>query len=346
MINKLQITAETLSIAKEKLLEEIPNGFFLISMIETGPRKMSTKASSETINEALNQVRKGIPSNISNTKEEIVREPRKANVEVIAFDSEQAKRRAVRSEESVDIKKVELVKKGSQGLFGFGKKPNEYNVELFYQAIVEIYYEYPAEIIAEITDDRDIANDKYLDFSEKGNVEMVKFLVQQGVDKNVCDSNGANALMLSAFSGKTEISMFLIFSGIDINHKDHRGFNALMLACESPKADIELVKTLIDKGANINAISDRGATALMAAAKIGHNDIVEILVSNGADINARNFDHNITPLIWAASGGHSYIVKFLLRNGADRNIRTYNNYTAATIAKENGHYSIVEILNR
>lgn len=329
------------------MLTEIPSGYFLISLVEIGPRKLSKKASSDNIYEALNQVKKGIPSNITDIKEEIVREPRKASVEVIAFDSEQAKGRAVNSsEESVDIKKIDLAKKGSHGLFGFGKKPNIYNVELFYQAIVRIDYEYPAEIIAEITDDKNIANDKYLDYSEKGNLEIVKLLLQQGVDKNACDSNGANALMLSAFSGKSEVSMFLIYSGIEINHKDHGGFNALMLACECAKADIELAKTLIDMGADINATSNKGATALMAAAKIGHIDIVELLVTRGANINARNIDHNMTPLIWAASGGHSYIVKFLLKNGADRSIKTYNGYTAATIAQENGHYSIVEILNK
>ncbi len=82
----------------------------------------------------------------------------------------------------------------------------------------------------------------------------------------------------------------------------------------------------------------------MAAAIKGHLDIVELLVSKGAEINARNTDHNITPLIWAANEGHLSIVRFLLEKGADPNILTDNNYTAETIARENGHYSIVEVL--
>jgi hypothetical protein len=346
MQNKLEITAKTLGEAKDKMFKEIPSGCFLISWKEIKPSQLTKKASADTVDEAINKAKKEIPVSAMNLKENIICPPRKDIVESTAFDVEQAKRLAVNEQsEAVNVTRVDLVKKGSSGLMGFGKKPGVYNVELFYQARVEINYETPAKIIAQITDNKQTAAEKYLDYAEKGDCAMVEFLLKQGVDINARNKNGATALIVSAFAGNHKVAIFLIDQGIDINCPDNGGFTALMVASECTKADKEVVKKLIERGANVNAVSNRGSTALMAAAKIGHADIVELLVSSGADINARNTDHNVTPLIWAANAGYLAIVKFLLQKGADRNIVTNNNYTAASIAKENGYYSVVEVIN-
>ncbi|MBN2587392.1 MAG: ankyrin repeat domain-containing protein [Candidatus Fermentibacteraceae bacterium] len=347
MERNLKLKADTLSKAEEELHKKIPSGFFLVASEQKESVRLSRRVSADTIDEAFEKARKEIPGNAVNVKENVVRKPTREIKNLRAFDEAEAGRVAVdKSAEAFRIVRVDISEKGSRGFLGFGKKPNLYSVELFQQAIVEVDYSTPAEISAEITDNVDRANNEFLVHSEEGSHQLVKILLKQGVDINACNSNGATALILSAFNGHSQISNLLIDNGIDIHKKDNGGFNSLMVACECATADIELVKRLIDSGADVNATSGRKSTALMAAAKTGHPDIVELLVSEGADINARNADHNITPLIWAANGGHSSIVEFLLEKGADPAIVTNNNYTAASIAKENGYYSIVEILNR
>ncbi|KAJ7868580.1 ankyrin repeat-containing domain protein [Mycena olivaceomarginata] len=72
-----------------------------------------------------------------------------------------------------------------------------------------------------------------------------------------------------------------------------------------------MVQLLIDSGAD--PVDYR--TALVAAACTGHNNIVQLLVNNGADVNGR--DKRYGSAIEAASK-HSYksMVQMLLRNGA------------------------------
>ena len=59
-----------------------------------------------------------------------------------------------------------------------------------------------------------------------------------------------------------------------------------------------------------------GVTPLHLAAKYGHKEIVEILIANGADINAKD-DDGETPLHKAAWERHEEIAKFLISHGAD-----------------------------
>ena len=74
-----------------------------------------------------------------------------------------------------------------------------------------------------------------------------------------------------------------------------------------------------NEGTDVNAIiNDKGQTALRLAASEGDTDKVRELLSNGADVNARD-DIGITALHEAAYGGHTDTVQELLKNGADVN---------------------------
>src|SRR5438094_2205725 len=71
---------------------------------------------------------------------------------------------------------------------------------------------------------------------------------------------------------------------------------------------LELVKLLLDFGAGINSANEDGLTALHGAAYKGANKVVELLVSRGADLTARDkgkdygfgvTSFRMTPLNWA-----------------------------------------------
>ena len=51
----------------------------------------------------------------------------------------------------------------------------------------------------------------------------------------------------------------------------------------------ETVKLLLKAGANINAVNEADFTALHGAAFRGLNEVIEYLVNQGADIDARDF---------------------------------------------------------
>ena len=74
------------------------------------------------------------------------------------------------------------------------------------------------------------------------------------------------------------------------------------------------VKVLIQKNANVN-VEREGKTALEVAAYMNFEPILNLLIENGADINAKGRVYG-GALTAACLGGHKYIVATLLRKGA------------------------------
>jgi len=94
---------------------------------------------------------------------------------------------------------------------------------------------------------------------------------------------------------------------------NHELFNAVR------QVDIVAVEQAIADGANINAKSS-GLAPLHLATIQGQNRISELLIANGADVNAKS-DEGWTPLHDAAKHGHKEIIELLIANGADVNAK-------------------------
>lgn len=92
----------------------------------------------------------------------------------------------------------------------------------------------------------------------------------------------------------------------------------LMLAVQKKQNGV--AKTLIEKGADINARDSHGQTALFIAIASGNDGIVRFLIEKGADINAKD-NKGRTPLFIAMQKNKPGIAKLLIDRGADVNIR-------------------------
>ena len=100
------------------------------------------------------------------------------------------------------------------------------------------------------------------------------------------------------------------------------------------------VKSILDKGANINAQGGRYGTALQVASKRGHHQVVQILLNRGADTNAQGDN----ALLKASIGGHEKVVQMLLDNGADVNAQGGHYGNALQAASIEGHIQVVQML--
>lgn len=65
----------------------------------------------------------------------------------------------------------------------------------------------------------------------------------------------------------------------------------------------------------------KGNTPLHIASLAGQEEVVKILIRNGANANVQS-QNGFTPLYMAAQENHDGVVKFLLANGANQSLAT------------------------
>ncbi|WP_255563518.1 ankyrin repeat domain-containing protein [Wolbachia endosymbiont of Bemisia tabaci] len=115
--------------------------------------------------------------------------------------------------------------------------------------------------------------------------------------------------------------------------------NELFLALAN--GNLKMAKRLIEKGVNVHA-RNKNFTPLHIAAQIGCYEIVESLLSNGAEINVAMIG-GYSPLHLAAENGHYDVVKLLLLDN-ETDVATINGRSPLHSAAQNGHYNVVELL--
>jgi len=100
------------------------------------------------------------------------------------------------------------------------------------------------------------------------------------------------------------------------------------------RGERQKVVQLLEEGIDVNAHDEKeGVTALILAAIAGHSDIVELLLSKGADINAQD-RKGVTALMYAVSMNRKKVVEMLLNSGVDVTVKDNAGYTALMVAEE------------
>ncbi|KAL0596104.1 Ankyrin repeat domain-containing protein 17, partial [Plecturocebus cupreus] len=87
---------------------------------------------------------------------------------------------------------------------------------------------------------------------------------------------------------------------------------------------------------DLPALASQSFTPLILAATAGHVGVVEILLDNGADIEAQSERTKDTPLSLACSGGRQEVVELLLARGANKEHRNVSDYTPLSLAASDG----------
>lgn len=127
----------------------------------------------------------------------------------------------------------------------------------------------------------------------------------------------------------------------NVNEKDGMGFTSLIRACA--EGNLDLIKSLIERDADIEAKNNDGRTALMWACENGSVEIVSFLIGKGANLNAKD-NQGLTALCTAAQNGHFTIVKLLVENGANIRYKANDTVLAIAEAQKSGDEQIVQYL--
>eukprot|EP01051_Picozoa_sp_SAG22_P013519 SAG22_NODE_1525_length_4227_cov_3.189196_2_plen_886_part_00 len=111
------------------------------------------------------------------------------------------------------------------------------------------------------------------------------------------------------------------------------------------KGHTEIVEFLISQGADVKTGIASGATPVYTAAYRGYGAIVKLLLDNGADVNATKKD-GATALFVAAQQNHPAICKSLLASGADPDkAMIATGTTPRAIARRNDHSDVLSTLD-
>ncbi|MGB6340817.1 MAG: ankyrin repeat domain-containing protein [Candidatus Aminicenantaceae bacterium] len=186
-----------------------------------------------------------------------------------------------------------------------------------------------------------------------GKIDEVNKLIEAGVDVNKRFDLGASRditpLYFAVLMGDADIGNLLIDAGadVDINFK---GVNLLHIS--GLYAGNEAVtKLLIANGLDVNAKSTasgetKDITPLHAAAGKGNIEVAEVLIRNGAELEARLSQNQNTPLHLAVRNNHKAAVALLIDKGADVNAKSKRGETPLDLAISNGHKELAEILSK
>lgn len=122
---------------------------------------------------------------------------------------------------------------------------------------------------------------KAISFPAYSNDKLINEMIINKVNLNAQDGFGQTALHYA--DDPRTVSTLLLFSA-DPNIKDKQGRTALYI-----KKPIDCVKMLLEKGANVNVRDKSGLTPLMAAAGEGNFEKTALLLDNGANAKAVDF---------------------------------------------------------
>ncbi|KAH8980600.1 ankyrin repeat-containing domain protein [Lactarius hatsudake] len=205
----------------------------------------------------------------------------------------------------------------------------------------------------------------------KGHLDIVKLLLRSGADFNIRTDGDRTPWDLASDNGNPRVADFL--SG----HRDTTGLMSLdgavgtalptisrhlnsmhpprnsedvtssdeqrSLYTASQNGELDIVRSLLDRGTDINERSTFRATALDVASRYGKVEVVKLLIECGADVDSRD-RAGLTPLITALQNGQFEVAQLLLDYGADVNVDTEGHHTALHLALSAARPEFVRLL--
>ena len=164
----------------------------------------------------------------------------------------------------------------------------------------------------------------------RGDVDLVKKLLQGGADASVRSPDGAGLLQVAAVFGVLEALEILLEAGADPNAQGGEYGNALQAIAAYDGRKLIALTLMLNASADINLQGGKFGHALVAAAatelhpEIAESEstweVIKVLLTNGANVNAEGWKYG-TALGASVARRDSGSVLLLVNLGADPNLR-------------------------
>lgn len=155
-------------------------------------------------------------------------------------------------------------------------------------------------------------------------------------------NEGFTTLHYAVNNGNLLIVQLLKQYGAKFEEVTNLGKNAVHIAAEANQVTM-LMYLILNEALDIFCLDENGSTPLHWACYSGAFEAVDYLLSLKADINAQDKER-ITPLFLAVDNKRENIVRILLMNGADKNLPNKKNELPINIARKKNYVRIKNLL--
>lgn len=208
---------------------------------------------------------------------------------------------------------------------------------------------------------------EFFDAIRKGDSARVSELVkQQPALIKASTKNGTSPVLYAVYAGHPDIAESLLATGIEPNIFEAAATGRIQRVRELLKRDpglakayspdgwtalhlnwgrLDIVELLLDNGADINALSKNRLTAtpLQGAAAAERLELARLLIARGANVNCRG-EEGVAPLHEVAGNGQLEFAKLLLAHGANVNAKDDKGKTPLSVAIEYKHPEIAQLI--
>lgn len=183
----------------------------------------------------------------------------------------------------------------------------------------------------------------------RGDAAEIERLVKAGAAVDVRDGHRRTPLHVALHRHHADAARALVRLGADANAPDAQRYDIVTIAAVAD--DVPMLKLALELGCRAsNITSPYDGTALIAAAHLGHDEVVRVLIAAKAPL-----DH-VNNLGWTAliesivlgNGGKRHVATLdaLVKAGANVNLADRNGATPLTLAKGRGYTDMVAILEK
>jgi ankyrin repeat protein/energy-coupling factor transporter ATP-binding protein EcfA2 len=179
--------------------------------------------------------------------------------------------------------------------------------------------------------------------NSKVNTELVKLLIEKGIDTKARNVYGKSPLDLCCTEVHYDALVMLLNHGRDVKVATGEKINLLHAIFTQSNPNKEILSLLISKGADVNSKDCEGRTPLHCACNFDF-DVSTASVQSGKEVNGENYKRSILYNTILSDTSKAKIILFLLENGASVNAKDSANRSVLHYAAFQRNYNCVKVL--
>uniref|UniRef100_A0A672HHS3 Ankyrin repeat and EF-hand domain containing 1a n=1 Tax=Salarias fasciatus TaxID=181472 RepID=A0A672HHS3_SALFA len=225
-----------------------------------------------------------------------------------------------------------------------GRTPVMLAAQLGSDTIVNLLIQNQADLLLQDAEGKGVLF--YCIYPTKRHFRCLQAALSSRADPNNVSAEGTHVFQVACEKALecTPMCLVMLHGGADPNAANQKtGVTVLMEAARA--GSLQLVRAILQRGGNPNALDQRHLSAVHYAAMGGFFEVIQVLSAYSAAMSIINLD-KCTPLHYAAASGNANCCKFLAQRGCNPKLKNQEGLLPRQIAKDSGHKAAAKELRK